>query len=348
VAVAGATGYAGVEVVRLLSAHPGVELTTLTSEQYHGRPMAEVFPFLRGRIGQTLERLDPAAIADKARTVVTALPHGKSATFVAELLDRGCRVLDLSAELQNVGTQGARLGALAEGTLAECADATLTRLAPSPNLQAFNNYNGNDVTDCGGPCRQFDGDQAGCAGAYTVTQAGATSCFFHRGLCLPCVGCGQKQGACTNACSTLEYPPTTCGDATRTKFAGGPGTESCYRIRSQTLCESAWHIGRNARPANCYWTGNSCAGCGIRNEFTQNDCTNTCTSVPALTCKNAALTVTQRCSDFNGDQTGCEGAWHGANHDGTAASCFWDATQSRCRGCALRHEFPGSCTNTCL
>jgi N-acetyl-gamma-glutamyl-phosphate reductase len=89
-----------VEVVRLLSAHPGVELTALTSEQYQGRPMAEVYPFLRGRIGQTLEKLDPAAIAGKAQTVVTALPHGKSATFVAELLERGCRVLDLSADFR--------------------------------------------------------------------------------------------------------------------------------------------------------------------------------------------------------------------------------------------------------
>jgi N-acetyl-gamma-glutamyl-phosphate reductase len=100
VAVAGATGYAGVEVVRLLSAHPGVVLAALTSEQYHGRAIADVYPFLRGRLSHVLEPLDAAALADRAQTVITALPHGKSALFVAELVRRGCRVLDLSADFR--------------------------------------------------------------------------------------------------------------------------------------------------------------------------------------------------------------------------------------------------------
>jgi N-acetyl-gamma-glutamyl-phosphate reductase len=100
VAVAGATGYAGAELVRLLSAHPCVELVALTSEQHHGRPIAEVYPFLRARVGLTLERLDAAALAGRATLVFTALPHGQSAPVVANLLGRDCRVIDLGADFR--------------------------------------------------------------------------------------------------------------------------------------------------------------------------------------------------------------------------------------------------------
>jgi len=59
VAVVGATGYAG-RVVRLLSAHTGVELTVLTSEQYQGRLLADVYPFLRGSVSHTVVSSAPA------------------------------------------------------------------------------------------------------------------------------------------------------------------------------------------------------------------------------------------------------------------------------------------------
>jgi N-acetyl-gamma-glutamyl-phosphate reductase len=100
VAVVGATGYAGVEIVRLLSSHPDVELTLLTSEHYQGRPLADVYPFLRGSVSHTLERLEPAVVAKRATTVFTALPHGESAMVMAELLTRGCRVIDLGADFR--------------------------------------------------------------------------------------------------------------------------------------------------------------------------------------------------------------------------------------------------------
>jgi N-acetyl-gamma-glutamyl-phosphate reductase len=100
VAVAGATGYVGAELVRLLCAHPRVDLVGLSSEQYHGQRMSEVYPFLRGRVDHVLQRLDPASLAARARTVFTALPHGAAATTVADLLERGCRVIDLSADFR--------------------------------------------------------------------------------------------------------------------------------------------------------------------------------------------------------------------------------------------------------
>jgi N-acetyl-gamma-glutamyl-phosphate reductase len=98
--VAGATGYAGAELVRLLSAHPRVELTALTSEQYHGRRMAEAYPFLRGRVDLILERLHPAELARRAEVIFCALPHGQSAPVIVDLLGSGCRVIDLGADFR--------------------------------------------------------------------------------------------------------------------------------------------------------------------------------------------------------------------------------------------------------
>ena len=72
--MAGATGYVGVELVRLLSGHPNVDLQIVTSEQYQGRPLADIYPFLRGRVDHILEPLDVASIAPRVRTVLTALP----------------------------------------------------------------------------------------------------------------------------------------------------------------------------------------------------------------------------------------------------------------------------------
>ncbi len=99
VAVLGATGYAGVELVRLLARHPAVRLTLLSSEQYRGRRASEVYPFLAGVVDAVLDAPDPARSAD-ADVVFTALPHGAAAPVVKELLARGRRVIDLSADFR--------------------------------------------------------------------------------------------------------------------------------------------------------------------------------------------------------------------------------------------------------
>jgi N-acetyl-gamma-glutamyl-phosphate reductase len=100
VAVLGATGYTGVELLRLLARHPGVELTHLSSEQYRGKRADEVYPFLTGIVETTLGAPDPAAAAAAAKVVFAALPHGASAPIVVECLRRGARVLDLSADFR--------------------------------------------------------------------------------------------------------------------------------------------------------------------------------------------------------------------------------------------------------
>ncbi len=98
VAVVGASGYTGVELLRLLHCHPEVAVTCITSEQSAGRPVADIFPTLRGRYGQVLENLEPVRVAEKADLIFTALPHKAAMEVVPTFLKLGKRVVDLSAD----------------------------------------------------------------------------------------------------------------------------------------------------------------------------------------------------------------------------------------------------------
>lgn len=103
VGVIGASGYSGEELVRILLRHPQVDLTAVTSRQYGGRTVAEIFPrfavFPRARELAFTEP-DPAALARGAEAVFLALPHGVAAEFAVPLLEKGCRVIDLSADFR--------------------------------------------------------------------------------------------------------------------------------------------------------------------------------------------------------------------------------------------------------
>jgi N-acetyl-gamma-glutamyl-phosphate reductase len=100
VAVLGATGYTGVELLRLLARHPGVDLAFLSSEQYRERRASEVYPFLAGIVETTLRAPETRAVAAAAEVVFTALPHGAAAPVVRDLLAAGLRVIDLSADFR--------------------------------------------------------------------------------------------------------------------------------------------------------------------------------------------------------------------------------------------------------
>ena len=85
----GASGYAGEELVRLLLAHPNVDLTAATSRQLVGKTLAEVFPrFAHQKIAAALKfsEPDPKQIARQAGVVFLALPHGLAAEFATPLL----------------------------------------------------------------------------------------------------------------------------------------------------------------------------------------------------------------------------------------------------------------------
>jgi N-acetyl-gamma-glutamyl-phosphate reductase len=98
--ILGATGYTGVELVRLLSGHPGVDLQWLTSEKFAGKRIDEVFPHLRGF--SDLECRSVSGLKDLAGVDVafSCLPHGSSMHFAARLLDAGVRVIDFSADFR--------------------------------------------------------------------------------------------------------------------------------------------------------------------------------------------------------------------------------------------------------
>jgi N-acetyl-gamma-glutamyl-phosphate reductase len=103
VAIVGASGYSGEELVRLLLNHPRVELTAVTSRQYAGRTVARVFPrFASHPAAQTLEFTPPDVqeLAARAEIIFLALPHGVAAEFAIPLLERGRRIIDLSADFR--------------------------------------------------------------------------------------------------------------------------------------------------------------------------------------------------------------------------------------------------------
>jgi len=97
VGIVGATGYTGCELTRLLIGHPEVEISVLTSRQYAGTPIGEVFPSLRGRIGIQCQNPTTEEVADKSDFVFTAVPHKTAMEVVPGIHERGKKVVDLSA-----------------------------------------------------------------------------------------------------------------------------------------------------------------------------------------------------------------------------------------------------------
>lgn len=100
VAVVGATGYTGAELVRLLSVHPEAELVALVGHSTAGEPIESVLPSLRGLLEGEVRAYDAGALAKEADAVFCALPHGASAPKVAELRAAGLAVFDLSADFR--------------------------------------------------------------------------------------------------------------------------------------------------------------------------------------------------------------------------------------------------------
>ena len=103
VAIVGASGYSGEELVRLLLAHPHARLAAVTSRQYAGQTVAQVFPRFAGYPqAHALHFAEPNTdlLARQAQVVFLALPHGVAAEFAVPLLKLGCRVIDLSADFR--------------------------------------------------------------------------------------------------------------------------------------------------------------------------------------------------------------------------------------------------------
>lgn len=102
-AIVGASGYTGMELLRLLLVHPGVELVAATSRQEAGKSLATVFPRFHKAAGAELAFIEPdpdAIAATGAQVAFLALPHGVAAEIARALLERGLKVIDLSADFR--------------------------------------------------------------------------------------------------------------------------------------------------------------------------------------------------------------------------------------------------------
>jgi N-acetyl-gamma-glutamyl-phosphate reductase len=98
VGIIGASGYGGVQLVRLLLEHPQVEITYLAGDSSAGQPYANLYPHLGHQLDKTVEPIDLDAIGDHCDVVFLGLPNGLACDMTPKLLEKGCKVLDLSAD----------------------------------------------------------------------------------------------------------------------------------------------------------------------------------------------------------------------------------------------------------
>jgi N-acetyl-gamma-glutamyl-phosphate reductase len=96
--IIGGTGYTGLELIRLLLMHPKVKISVVTSRRHKGKKVSDVNPHLSPFIELEYEEVDTKELADRSDIVFVAVPHGSAMKYVPELMERGTRVIDLSAD----------------------------------------------------------------------------------------------------------------------------------------------------------------------------------------------------------------------------------------------------------
>ena len=100
VAIVGASGYAGAELVRILTGHPEAEIAVLTSRQFAGVRFDQIYPAMAGRVDLVCEDYSAERVCDRADIIFMALPHKLPMTFVPDILRNGKKVIDLSADFR--------------------------------------------------------------------------------------------------------------------------------------------------------------------------------------------------------------------------------------------------------
>ena len=98
--IVGISGYAGVELHRILTAHPSVSLAALAAGRAAGSALGASWPGLEGYPLQDIDTPEPARLAEQCDVVFLAMPHGQSAPLAAALLERGRTVIDLGADFR--------------------------------------------------------------------------------------------------------------------------------------------------------------------------------------------------------------------------------------------------------
>lgn len=100
VGIVGASGYVGGELLRLLSRHPEVEISSVSSNRYKGEKVSRVHPDLYGITDLRFEGISPLDMAGKVDLMFLALPHGTSIKYVPDLIETGVKIIDMSADFR--------------------------------------------------------------------------------------------------------------------------------------------------------------------------------------------------------------------------------------------------------
>lgn len=100
VGIVGGSGYTGVELVRILSQHPEVSVSVVTSRQYAGQKVAAVYPHLHRFTDLVFEDVVPGVLSTRAEVFFTAVPHKTAMDIIPVFLDKGKKVIDLSADFR--------------------------------------------------------------------------------------------------------------------------------------------------------------------------------------------------------------------------------------------------------
>jgi N-acetyl-gamma-glutamyl-phosphate reductase len=168
VGIVGASGYGGVQLVRLLLDHPGVEIVYLGGESSAGKPFSDIYPHLAHQTKHLIvEEIDLEKIGDRCQAVFLSLPNGLACDMAPTLLKKGCKVLDLSADyrFENLSTYESWYGKTrTDHEVAETAVYGLPELYRSRIAKA---------------------QLVGCPGCYPTASLLALSPLLKQGLILP-------------------------------------------------------------------------------------------------------------------------------------------------------------------
>ncbi|MBD2040788.1 N-acetyl-gamma-glutamyl-phosphate reductase [Microcoleus sp. FACHB-672] len=98
VGIVGASGYGGVQLVRLLMDHPKLKLAYLGGDSSAGKSFSDLYPHFGNFVNQAIESVDVETIAERCKVVFLSLPNGLAWKMAPALIEKGCKVLDLSAD----------------------------------------------------------------------------------------------------------------------------------------------------------------------------------------------------------------------------------------------------------
>jgi N-acetyl-gamma-glutamyl-phosphate reductase len=167
VGIVGASGYGGIQLVRLLMDHPKLELVYLGGDSSAGQSFADLYPHLGHRMTQVIEPIDLDEIASRCQVVFLSLPNGLAYKMAPTLLEKGCKVLDLSADYRFFNLETYRDwygGDRNDDAIAETAVYGLPELYRD---------------------RIADAQLVGCPGCYVTASLLALSPLLKQGLIVP-------------------------------------------------------------------------------------------------------------------------------------------------------------------